>query len=77
MQPGFHRADRDTDNVGDLGQGQTGVVMQDEDRALFGRETLECAIEGVAVVDRDGGVGAARSVDRQRPDACGPAPMPS
>ena len=77
VQAGLYGPDRDADDLGDLGQGQARVVMQDEDRAMVRREPGERAIERVAVVDRDGGVGPTRSVDRQRPDAGGPAPMPA
>src|SRR4029079_7262977 len=75
MQPGLHRADRDADDVGDLGQRESGVVMQDEYRAMLWRQALEGAVEGVPVVDRDCRVGSARSVDRQDPDVGAPAPV--
>ena len=77
MQAGLHRADRDTDDVGDLGQWKSRMVVQDEDRAMLRRQPLEGAIEGVPVVDRDHRVGSARSVDRQDPDAAAPAPVPT
>ena len=57
--------------------GMPGVVVQDEDRAMFRRQAPERAVEGVPVVDRDRRVGSARSVDRQDPDIGAPASMPA
>jgi hypothetical protein len=75
MQARLHRADRDTDDVGDLRQWKSRMVVQDEDRAVLRTQPLEGAIEGVPVVDRDHRVGSARPVDRQDPDATAPAPV--
>src|SRR4029079_13396012 len=53
VQPGLHRGDGCDADLGDIGKGKPGVVVQDEDRAVLRRETLECTVEGVTVVDRD------------------------
>ena len=51
MESGAGRADRDAEHVGDLGQREAVVVLEDEDRPLVGRQTTEPALELVAVGD--------------------------
>src|SRR3954447_12856571 len=75
MEPGFHRSHRDADDVGDLGERVSGVVMQDEDRAVLWRQPRERTIEGVPVVDRDRRIRPTRSVDREDRDPGDPASM--
>ena len=46
--------------------------MEDDDRAVLRRQLPECALQGIAIVDRDDFVRSARSVDRERPDVGAP-----
>ncbi|MEA2549270.1 MAG: hypothetical protein QOE42_1868 [Chloroflexota bacterium] len=75
VEAGLHGSDGRADDLGDLRERKSRVVMQDEDRAMLRRQPQERAIEGVPVVDRDGRVDAARSVDRQRADSGDPSPV--
>ena len=76
VESGLDGARRHADDLGDRGQRQADVVVQDEDRAMLRRESEEGALERVPVVDRDGRVGATRSVDRELTDPLAPAPIP-
>ena len=75
MESGLHGPDRHAEDVGDVGQGKPHVVVQDEDRPVLGRQPAERSIEAVAIVHRDGRIGTARSVDRQRRDVGDPSPV--
>src|SRR3954454_22123554 len=52
-------------------------MVQDEDRTMFRGQPDEGAVKRVPVVDRDGGIGSSRSVDRECPDPGAPPPMPA
>ncbi len=68
VQPGLDRADRHADDVGDVGELEPGVVVQNEDGSVLRRQTSERTIERVPVVDREHGIDAARSVEGERRD---------
>ena len=51
MEPRLDGADGHTDDVGDLGQRKTGVVVEDEDRAVLRRQARERALQAVAILD--------------------------
>ena len=50
------RADRDRQDVGDLGERQAVEVLEDEDRPLVGRQPAEAAFQLVAVGDPPEGI---------------------
>ena len=84
VEAGAGRADRDAEDVGDLGERQAGVVLEDEDRPLLRREPAEAALELVAVGDRadtrpaPGGVGVVgEQPDERRRRAARAAPRPT
>ena len=74
MQSRAGRPDRDAEGLGDLGQRQPEVVVQDEDSPVLDRHAPEGAIERIALDDRDKAVGTDRPVDRQDPDVGRPRP---
>ena len=51
--------------------------MQDDDGAMLRAERLERPLQGIAIVDRDGLVAPARSVDREGANVAGPPPVPA
>jgi len=57
----------DAERLGDLGRRVARVVMQDEDRPLFGRKASETPFELISIGDPEEVVGCRRSVDRQDP----------
>ncbi len=67
MESRAGRAGRDAERLGDLGGLVPQVVVQDEDRPLFGRQPAEPAVKLVPVGDGEQIVGCGRSVDRQYP----------
>lgn len=73
MDAGLHRADGHTDDLGRDVEREPRVVVQDEGGALLRRQPLECALQGVAVVDRDDRVRDHRTVVRDRHDPADPA----
>ena len=77
MQPRLHRAEWHAELLGDLDQGQSHVVMEDEDCSLLGRQSPEAALELVAIGNRQELVVCRRPVDRQDSDAHRPAAIPA
>ena len=77
VEPGFHRPDRDADDVGDGRERHPGVVVQDDDRAVLRRQAHERPLKGVTVVDGHRRIGPPRPVDRQCPDMAAPMPVPA
>ena len=75
MEPRAGGAGRDAERLGDLRRRVPEVVVQDEDRPLFGREPAEPTFEQVPVGDREQLVGSGRSVDRQDPQVRGSAAL--
>jgi len=69
------RPGRDTEDLGDLGRGVALVVMEHEQRPLFGRQPPEPAFELVPVGEGEQVIGRGRSVDRQHPQVRGPTPL--
>ena len=65
---------RDAEGLGDLGQRQTQVVMQDEDGSLLHWQSPEDALELVAVHDRQQAIRPGRPVDRQDSNVGRPCP---
>ena len=51
MEARFDGAHRDIERLADIGQAHPGVVMQDEDGALLGRQAPEGPFQLVAVLD--------------------------
>ncbi len=51
MESGLGGPDGDTETVGNLGQGEADVVVEDEDGPLLDREPPEGPVELIAVVD--------------------------
>jgi hypothetical protein len=71
--PGIRRSpDGKFDTYRHLGDGETEVVMEDQDGALLEGEPTEGPLEHVAVVDGQVVVGAVRPRDRKDPHALGP-----
>ena len=70
--PGLGGPERDAEGRGHVGQRQPEVVVQDDDRPLFGRQAPKRHVEQVAVGDGRRDVGDRRSVDRRQFDLDGP-----
>ena len=76
VQPGSGCPRGDLEELGDLHEGQTEVVMEHEDRTLLDVEPAERPLQLVTVDDPVGSVGDGRSIDRQYPDVRRPLPRP-
>jgi hypothetical protein len=75
MQPGLCGPDGNVEVVGDLHEGQTDVVVEDEHGALLQRESPERTLQLVTVVHgRDVAV-VLRTRRRQHAQLDGPAPL--
>ena len=75
MESRTGRASRDAERLGDLGRLVPEVVVQDEDRPLFGRQSAEPAVELVPVGYGEQVIGCGRSIDRQHAKVRCPAPL--
>ena len=67
MQARARRPSRDVERFGNLGWGVARVVVEHENRPLFGRQPPESALELVSIGDSEELVGRGRSIDRQDP----------
>lgn len=65
METGARSTRRDAEDLRDLARCVPLVVMQDEDRPLIGRKTLEATFQLVAIGQRQQLIGRGRSVDGQ------------
>jgi hypothetical protein len=74
MEAGLCGPDGDSESFGHLRDGETEVVVENEDRALLDGEPSEGAFELVAMVHGQVLVGAGRWLDGQEPDAFRPLP---
>ena len=72
MESGTRSASRDAEGLGDLRRRVSEVVVQHEDRPLFGRQPAEPTLEQVPIGHREELIGSGRSVDRQDPKVRGP-----
>src|SRR5215203_3947436 len=52
MDPGFHGPRWDVESVGDVGEGQAEVMMEDQDGTLLEREPAKGSVKLVPIVDR-------------------------
>jgi hypothetical protein len=75
VEPGTGRAARDAEGLGDLGGCVPEVVVQNEDRPLFGRQPAEPTLEQVPVGDGKELIRAGRSVHWQNTKIRGPATL--
>ena len=75
MESGAGRPRRDAERLGDLGGRVPEVVVQYEDRPLFGRQPAEPAVKLVPVGDGEQVIGRGRSVDRQHAKVRCPAAL--
>ena len=71
MEPRTSRAGRYAECLGDLRRRVSEVVVEHEDRPLFGRQPTEPAFQQVPVGDREQFIGSGRSVGRQDPKVRG------
>ena len=72
MESRSGRARRDAKRLGDLGGLEPEVVMEHEDRPLFGRQPSEPTFEQVPVGHAQEVIVCRRPVDRQDPKVRGP-----
>jgi hypothetical protein len=75
MEPRARCTGGDAERLGDLRRRVSEVVVEHEDRPLFGRQPAEPAFEQVPVCDGEQVVGSGWSVDRQDPKVRGSATL--